>query len=65
MLIDALVVCDGNACHALVAKLGEEERMLSPGQLNMWLTGLHMHISVHQDFVKQLLVSHETLCGES
>ncbi|KAK8394732.1 hypothetical protein O3P69_005901 [Scylla paramamosain] len=55
MLVDGLLVCDSNPCHVLVAQLAQDQGMLSQGQLNMWLTGLHMHTSALPEFVTQLL----------
>ncbi|MPC16708.1 Apolipophorin [Portunus trituberculatus] len=56
ILVDGLLVCDANPCHSLVAQLAQDQGMLSQGQLNMWLAGIHMHTSAHLEFVTKLLV---------
>lgn len=56
VLLDGLLVCDATPCHGLVARLASEQGQLTPGQVNMWLAGLHLHTSAHPSLVTQLLV---------
>lgn len=55
-MLDGLLVCDATPCHGLVARLAAEQGQLTPGQLNMWLAGLHLHTAAHSSLVTQLLV---------
>ncbi|XP_050735467.1 uncharacterized protein LOC127007963, partial [Eriocheir sinensis] len=55
VLLDGLLVCDAMPCHGMVARLAAEQRQLTPGQVNMWLAGLHLHMAAHSSLVTQLL----------
>lgn len=57
VLLDGLLVCDAAPCHSMVAKMAGVQGQLTPGQVNMWLSGLHLHSSVSPSLVTELLVS--------